>query len=95
MIKIKSTIFYGQDPRSIRIDNQDVQDIPLHYMFEYSGQFIHLVIFYERNRNYLWHGKVQDNLPKIKRGSPRLPCMENINLSNLKFGGVYAGAYDK
>ncbi|XP_071799336.1 ribitol-5-phosphate transferase FKTN-like isoform X1 [Asterias amurensis] len=94
MIDIKWTIFYGQDPRNATADHHKTPDIPLHYIFEYSGQFIHLVIFYERSSSYLWHGAVEDD-PSSKRRPPRLPCIKDIELKRLKFGGVYAGAYNK
>ncbi|XP_038048368.1 fukutin-like [Patiria miniata] len=94
-IDIRCTVLYGPDPRLITVDNQETGEIPLHYLFEYSGQFIHLVVFYERAGSYLWHGAARADQLSSRRMSLLSPCFQNLNLRKLKFGGTFAGAYDK
>ncbi|XP_022087266.1 fukutin-like [Acanthaster planci] len=95
ILKMKWIILYGKDPRHLPMDHRDTPEIPLHYLFDYSGQFIHLVVFYERSNSYLWHGAVQLDPTRPGRMWPPLSCFENVDLRKLKFGGTYAGAYDK
>ncbi|XP_075066462.1 ribitol-5-phosphate transferase FKTN [Mixophyes fleayi] len=48
--------YEGKDPRLEGMDDLSSTEIPLHYLLKMASHTIHLVVFYERSGNYLWHG---------------------------------------
>ncbi|XP_044158426.1 fukutin-like [Bufo gargarizans] len=73
----------GRDPRLEGMDDLSGTEIPLHYIFKMAAHTIHLVVFYERSGNYLWHGPL-----RLKRNMDR----KFAPFRKLQFG-QYAGAY--
>ncbi|KAG9486665.1 hypothetical protein GDO78_006838, partial [Eleutherodactylus coqui] len=73
----------GRDPRLEGMDDLSGTEIPLHYIFKMAAHTIHLVVFYERSGNYLWHGPL-----RLKRNMDR----KFAPFRKLQFGR-YAGAY--
>ncbi|XP_006826048.1 ribitol-5-phosphate transferase FKTN-like [Saccoglossus kowalevskii] len=79
----------GQDPRLLSVPSMNAIDVSLHYLFINSHHVIHLVIFFERNDNYWWHGPItlQDTFDSH---------IETIGLNlSAVLIGQHAGAYDK
>ncbi|XP_070562535.1 ribitol-5-phosphate transferase FKTN-like [Ptychodera flava] len=76
----------GKDPRPLSSRIHDNQDIPLHYLFYKNEHTIHLVIFYERNSNYWWHGPIEvDDSIEVK---------DQMTVTGAVIG-QHAGAFDK
>lgn len=75
----------NKDPRLEGMEDLSGTEIPLHYIFRLATHAIHLVIFYERSGNYLWHGPL-----RLKRHVDR----KFVPFRKLHFGR-YPGAYDK
>ncbi|KAG8595396.1 hypothetical protein GDO81_001511 [Engystomops pustulosus] len=75
--------YEGRDPRLEGMDDLSGTEIPLHYLFKMAAHTIHLVVFYERSGNYLWHGPL-----RLKRNMDR----KFAPFRKLQFGR-YAGAY--
>ncbi|KPP69681.1 fukutin-like [Scleropages formosus] len=75
----------GNDPRLVGLDNLSGTTIPLHLLFSSKGHVVHLVIFYERSGNYLWHGPL-----RLKSSIDR----KLIPFQKLDFGR-HAGAFDR
>lgn len=75
----------GKDPRLAGMDGLSGTEIPLHYIFKLQNHAIHLVVFYERSGNYLWHGqlRLKQNVDKTF-----------MHFRKLHFGR-YPGAYNK
>ncbi|XP_053558589.1 ribitol-5-phosphate transferase FKTN [Bombina bombina] len=75
----------GKDPRLEGMDDLSGTQIPLHYVFKIAAHAIHLVVFYERSGNYLWHGPLRLKHKMDKNFLPfrKLPIGQN------------AGAYDR
>uniref|UniRef100_A0A8C9EJM3 Ribitol-5-phosphate transferase n=1 Tax=Pavo cristatus TaxID=9049 RepID=A0A8C9EJM3_PAVCR len=49
----------NKDPRLDGMDDLSGTEIPLHYIFKLASHAIHLVVFYERSGNFLWHGPLR------------------------------------
>lgn len=77
--------YEGRDPRLEGMDDLSGTEIPLHYIFKMASHTIHLVIFYERSGNYLWHGPL-----RLKRNMDR----KFAPFRKLQFGR-HAGAYSR
>ncbi|OCT97795.1 hypothetical protein XELAEV_18010025mg [Xenopus laevis] len=77
--------YEGRDPRLEGIEDLSGTKIPLHYLFKMTSHIIHLVVFYERSSNYLWHGPL-----RLKRKMDR----KFVPFRKLQFGH-YAGAYNR
>ncbi|XP_042309248.1 fukutin isoform X2 [Sceloporus undulatus] len=75
----------NKDPRLEGMDDLSGTEIPLHYIFRLAAHAIHLVVFYERSGNYLWHGPLRLKLHMDRKFVP---------FQKLQFGR-YPGAYDK
>ncbi|KAG8455092.1 hypothetical protein GDO86_001349 [Hymenochirus boettgeri] len=75
----------GRDPRIEGIEDLSGTKIPLHYIFKMAAHTIHLVLFYERSGNYLWHGPLRLRQKMDKKFVP---------FRKLQFGR-YAGAYNR
>uniref|UniRef100_A0A8D2LLE9 Ribitol-5-phosphate transferase n=1 Tax=Varanus komodoensis TaxID=61221 RepID=A0A8D2LLE9_VARKO len=75
----------SKDPRLEGMEDLSGTEIPLHYIFRSAAHAIHLVVFYERSGNYLWHGPL-----RLKQHMDR----KFVPFRKLQFGR-YAGAYDK
>nr|XP_020657115.1 fukutin [Pogona vitticeps]XP_020657116.1 fukutin [Pogona vitticeps]XP_020657117.1 fukutin [Pogona vitticeps]XP_020657118.1 fukutin [Pogona vitticeps]XP_020657119.1 fukutin [Pogona vitticeps] len=75
----------SKDPRLEGMDDLSGTEIPLHYIFRLATHVIHLVIFYERNGNYLWHGPLRLKPHMDRKFAP---------FRKLQFGR-YPGAYEK
>uniref|UniRef100_A0A452HT42 Ribitol-5-phosphate transferase n=1 Tax=Gopherus agassizii TaxID=38772 RepID=A0A452HT42_9SAUR len=75
----------NRDPRLEGMDDLSGIEIPLHYIFKLAAHAIHLVVFYERNGNYVWHGPL-----RLKQNIDR----KFVPFRKLHFGH-YAGAYNK
>ncbi|XP_023664264.1 ribitol-5-phosphate transferase FKTN isoform X1 [Paramormyrops kingsleyae] len=75
----------GKDPRLVGLDDLSSTEIPLHLLFRSSQHLVHLVVFYERSGNYLWHGAL-----RLKPGMDR----EFAPFRRLDFGRQ-AGAFDR
>nr|XP_034996561.1 fukutin isoform X2 [Zootoca vivipara] len=75
----------SKDPRLEGMDDLSGTEIPLHYIFRLAAHAIHLVVFYERSGNYLWHGQL-----RLKRHMDR----KFVPFWKLPFGR-YPGAYNK
>ncbi|XP_029460577.1 fukutin isoform X2 [Rhinatrema bivittatum] len=74
----------GKDPRLEGMEDLSGTEIPLHYIFRLAAHAIHLVIFYERSGNYLWHGQLRPKRHVDRRFVP----FRQLQL------GRHAGAYD-
>ena len=78
--------FMDNDPRTIQKD--DKASVPVHYFFTRGGFLIHLLVFYERGKDFLWHGALtwgrweKGDIEEVK-----------INLQQVNFP-LHAGAYD-
>ncbi|XP_075450669.1 ribitol-5-phosphate transferase FKTN isoform X2 [Ascaphus truei] len=77
--------YEGRDPRLEGMDNLSGTEIPLHYIFKMAAHAIHLVVFYERSGNYLWHGPL-----RLKQHMDR----KFVPFQKLQLGR-YAGAYNR
>uniref|UniRef100_A0A8C5LQ27 Ribitol-5-phosphate transferase n=1 Tax=Leptobrachium leishanense TaxID=445787 RepID=A0A8C5LQ27_9ANUR len=77
--------YEGRDPRLEGMDNLSGTEIPLHYIFKMASHMIHLVVFYERSGNYLWHGPLRLKRNMDRKFSP---------FRRLQFGR-HAGAYNR
>ncbi|KAJ8402077.1 hypothetical protein AAFF_G00373120 [Aldrovandia affinis] len=75
----------GKDPRLVGLDDLSGTEIPLHFLFRRNGHAIHLVVFYERSGNYLWHGPL-----RLKANMDR----KFVSFRKLDYGRQ-AGAYDR
>ncbi|XP_074053678.1 ribitol-5-phosphate transferase FKTN isoform X2 [Macrotis lagotis] len=75
----------SKDPRLDGIDYLSGTEIPLHYILKLTTHAIHLVIFYERSGNYLWHGQL-----RLKGHSDR----KFVPFRKLQYGH-YPGAFDR
>ncbi|NXD73192.1 FKTN protein, partial [Eolophus roseicapillus] len=75
----------NKDPRLDGMDDLSGTEIPLHYIFKLASHAIHLVVFYERSGNYLWHGPL-----RLKQHMDR----KFVPFRKLHFGR-YPGAYEK
>uniref|UniRef100_A0A8C3WP11 Fukutin n=1 Tax=Catagonus wagneri TaxID=51154 RepID=A0A8C3WP11_9CETA len=75
----------SKDPRLDGIDSLSGTEIPLHYICKLASHAIHLVIFYERSGNYLWHGHLRLKGHIDKKFVP---------FRKLQFGR-YPGAFDR
>ncbi|XP_054843314.1 ribitol-5-phosphate transferase FKTN [Eublepharis macularius] len=75
----------SRDPRLEGMEDLLGTEIPLHYIFRLANHAIHVVVFYERNGNYLWHGQL-----RLKRHVDR----KFVPFRKLQFGR-YPGAYEK
>ncbi|XP_030050183.1 ribitol-5-phosphate transferase FKTN [Microcaecilia unicolor] len=75
----------GKDPRLEGNEDLSGTEIPLHYIFKLATHAIHLVIFYERSGNYLWHGHL-----RLKQHMDR----KFVPFHQLQLGR-YAGAFDR
>uniref|UniRef100_A0A8D0GZ59 Ribitol-5-phosphate transferase n=1 Tax=Sphenodon punctatus TaxID=8508 RepID=A0A8D0GZ59_SPHPU len=75
----------NKDPRLEGMDDLSGIEIPLHYVFKMAAHAIHLVVFYERSGNYLWHGTL-----RLKPHTDR----KFVPFRVLQFGR-YSGAYKK
>lgn len=75
----------GKDPRLVGLDDLSGTEIPLHFLFRRNGHAVHLVVFYERSGNYLWHGPL-----RLKPNMDR----KFVSFRKLDFGRQ-AGAYDR
>ncbi|XP_071658452.1 ribitol-5-phosphate transferase FKTN isoform X5 [Patagioenas fasciata] len=75
----------NKDPRLDGMDDLSGIEIPLHYIFKLASHAIHLVVFYERSGNYLWHGPL-----RLKQHMDR----NFVPFRKLHFGR-YSGAYEK
>ncbi|XP_039615646.1 fukutin isoform X1 [Polypterus senegalus] len=75
----------GKDPRLAGMDDLSGMEIPLHFLFRLQSFAVHLVVFYERSGNYLWHGPLRLKSDMDKKFVP---------FRKLDFGR-YAGAYDR
>eukprot|EP00062_Callorhinchus_milii_P008113 gi/632950471/ref/XP_007890744.1/ PREDICTED: fukutin [Callorhinchus milii] len=76
---------HGKDPRLAGMDGLSGTEIPLHCIFKMQNHAIHLVVFYERSGNYLWHGQL-----RLKQNADR----KFVPFRKLHFGH-HPGAYDK
>ncbi|CAH2293888.1 fukutin [Pelobates cultripes] len=77
--------YEGKDPRLEGMDDLSGTEIPLHYIFKMAAHTIHLVVFYERSGNYLWHGPLRLKRNMDKKFAP---------FRKLQFGRN-AGAYNR
>ncbi|KAK6492835.1 fukutin-like isoform X1 [Huso huso] len=75
----------GKDPRLAGMDDLSGTEIPLHFIFRLQSHAVHLVVFYERSGNYLWHGPL-----RLKPNMDR----KFVPFRKLDFGHQ-AGAYDR
>lgn len=75
----------GKDPRLVGLDDLSSTEIPLHLLFRSGQHLVHLVVFYERSGNYLWHGAL-----RLKPSMDR----EFAPFRRLDFGRQ-AGAFDR
>ncbi|NWR21147.1 FKTN protein, partial [Emberiza fucata] len=75
----------NKDPRLDGMDDLSGMEIPLHYIFKLASHAIHLVVFYERSGNFLWHGPL-----RLKQHMDR----KFVPFRKLHFGR-YPGAYEK
>ncbi|XP_025058432.1 fukutin isoform X3 [Alligator sinensis] len=75
----------NKDPRLEGMDDLSGIEIPLHYIFRLASHAIHVVVFYERSGNYLWHGQL-----RLKQHMDR----KFVPFRKLHFGR-YPGAYGK
>ncbi|XP_008170101.2 ribitol-5-phosphate transferase FKTN isoform X4 [Chrysemys picta bellii] len=75
----------NKDPRLEGMDDLSGIEIPLHYIFKLAAHAIHLVVFYERSGNYVWHGPL-----RLKQNIDR----KFVPFRKLHFGR-YPGAYNK
>ncbi|XP_004949412.5 fukutin isoform X1 [Gallus gallus] len=75
----------NKDPRLDGMDDLSGTEIPLHYIFKLASHAIHLVVFYERSGNFLWHGPL-----RLKQHMDR----KFVPFRKLHFGR-YPGAYEK
>ncbi|XP_069486933.1 ribitol-5-phosphate transferase FKTN isoform X2 [Ambystoma mexicanum] len=75
----------GKDPRLEGMDDLSGTEIPLHYIFKLTAHTIHVVVFYERSGNYLWHGPL-----RLKQHMDR----KFVHFRKLQYGR-YPGAFDK
>ncbi|KAJ8338921.1 hypothetical protein SKAU_G00357070 [Synaphobranchus kaupii] len=75
----------GKDPRLVGLDDLSGTEIPLHFLFRLNGNAVHLLVFYERSGNYLWHGAL-----RLKPNMDR----KFVSFRKLDFGRQ-AGAYDR
>uniref|UniRef100_A0A8C6X5T6 Ribitol-5-phosphate transferase n=1 Tax=Naja naja TaxID=35670 RepID=A0A8C6X5T6_NAJNA len=75
----------SKDPRLEGMEDLSGTEVPLHYIFKQATHAIHLVVFYERSGNYLWHGPLRLKLHMDRAFVP---------FQKLHFGR-YSGAYDK
>ncbi|XP_072511577.1 ribitol-5-phosphate transferase FKTN isoform X7 [Notamacropus eugenii] len=75
----------SKDPRLDGIDYLSGTEIPLHYILKLATHAIHLVIFYERSGNYLWHGQL-----RLKGHSDR----KFVPFRKLQYGR-FPGAFDR
>ncbi|XP_061489042.1 ribitol-5-phosphate transferase FKTN isoform X1 [Rhineura floridana] len=75
----------SKDPRLEGMEDLSGTEIPLHYIFRLAAHAVHLVVFYERSGNYLWHGQL-----RLKQHVDR----KFVPFWKLQFGR-YPGAYDK
>ncbi|XP_067886638.1 fukutin isoform X1 [Heterodontus francisci] len=75
----------GKDPRLAGMDGLSGTEIPLHYIFKLQNHAIHLVVFYERSGNFLWHGQL-----RLKQNADK----KFVHFRKLHFGR-YPGAYNK
>ncbi|XP_060702131.1 fukutin isoform X1 [Hemiscyllium ocellatum] len=75
----------GKDPRLAGMGDLSGTEIPLHCIFKLQNHAIHLVVFYERSGNFLWHGqlRLKQNMDKTF-----------VHFRKLHFGR-YPGAYSK
>ncbi|XP_077981664.1 ribitol-5-phosphate transferase FKTN-like [Glandiceps talaboti] len=79
----------GEDPRLLSINGLRTKDVSLHYLFYNLKHLIHLVILYERNNNYWWHGPL--TIHETLKSSIN---MTRLNATDFVIGH-HAGAYDK
>ncbi|KAM4808914.1 ribitol-5-phosphate transferase FKTN [Rhinophrynus dorsalis] len=77
--------YEGRDPRLEGMDDLAGTEIPLHYIFKMATHTIHLVVFYERSGNYLWHGPL-----RLKKNMDR----KFVPFRKLQLGR-YAGACNR
>ncbi|XP_053321848.1 ribitol-5-phosphate transferase FKTN isoform X2 [Spea bombifrons] len=77
--------YEGKDPRLEGMEDLSGTQIPLHYIFKMAAHAIHLVVFYERSGNYLWHGPL-----RLKKNMDR----KFAPFRKLQFGR-YAGAFNR
>lgn len=75
----------GKDPRLEGMVDLSGTEIPLHYIFKLAAHTIHLVVFYERSGNYLWHGPL-----RLRQHMDR----KFVHFHKLHYGRN-PGAYDK
>ncbi|MBN3295496.1 FKTN protein, partial [Amia calva] len=75
----------GKDPRLAGMDDLSGTEIPLHFVFRLHSHAVHLVVFYERSGNYLWHGPL-----RLKPSADR----KFVPFRKLDFGRQ-AGAFDR
>ncbi|KAM4708238.1 ribitol-5-phosphate transferase FKTN isoform 1-T3 [Discoglossus pictus] len=75
----------GRDPRLEGMDDLSGTEVALHYIFKMAAHAIHLVAFYERSGNYLWHGPL-----RLKRNMDK----KFVPFRKLHLGR-HAGAYDR
>ncbi|XP_074985017.1 ribitol-5-phosphate transferase FKTN isoform X3 [Caretta caretta] len=75
----------NKDPRLEGMDDLSGIEIPFHYIFKLAAHAIHLVVFYERSGNYVWHGPL-----RLKQNIDR----KFVPFRKLHFGH-YPGAYNK
>ncbi|KAI1904890.1 hypothetical protein AGOR_G00010330 [Albula goreensis] len=75
----------GKDPRLVGLDDLSGTEIPLHFLFRRNGHAVHVVVFYERSGNYMWHGPLRLKLSMDRKF---------VSFRKLDFGR-HAGAYDR
>ncbi|XP_070791585.1 ribitol-5-phosphate transferase FKTN [Pituophis catenifer annectens] len=75
----------SKDPRLEGMEDLSGTEVPLHFIFKQATHAIHLVVFYERSGNYLWHGPLRLKLHMDRTFVP---------FQKLHFGR-YSGAYNK
>ncbi|XP_043917054.1 fukutin isoform X2 [Protopterus annectens] len=75
----------GKDPRLTGIDDLSGTEIPLHYIFKLKSHAIHLLLFYERSGNFLWHGPL-----RLRHGMDK----KFVPFRKLQFGR-FSSAYDR
>ncbi|KAL4658997.1 fukutin [Arapaima gigas] len=75
----------GKDPRLMGLDSLSGTTILLHLLFSSKSHCIHLVLFYERSGNYLWHGPL-----RLKAGADA----KFVPFQKLEFGRQ-SGAFDR
>ena len=80
-------MFTDHDPRVVNTETS--YQVPTHYLFFRGGHSIHLLVFYEREGSFWWHGAL--SWGQWAKGDPD---EVKVNLSHVPFG-KHAGAYDK